>query len=219
MKVTIVCDDKFVSFNDEGYNFDFNWPEGLHAVQGVASDDFKEGLGFEWKEEVAVGFESQEFIKAVYEKWLKAKEENKPVPPTLKEVKEVLLYQVLNMAESYRQLISGTSHAFKLTTYEVKAQAAKRIIADPENISSEDQALLKLEAEERGMSISELAIMIKQKNDLFISAAGLIEAIETRGKSAIEKADTIEELEVLQEEIPKQAQEAFEQWKQSNEIP
>ncbi len=124
---------------------------------------------------------------------------------TIEEVKTIILAQrktednvfVSQVAESYRHLISGTTHAFKLTTYEVKAQAAKRVIADPENISEEDRALLEPEAKERGMSVLELATLIKRKNDLFVSAAGLIEAIETRGKSAIEKADTIEDLEHL----------------------
>ncbi len=216
MKVTIVCDDKFVSFNDEGYNFDFNWPEGLHAVQGESSNDFKEGLGFEWKEGVAEGFESQEFIKAVYEKWQKVKKENKPIPPTLEEGQKAGEGFVLSLSAHYRHLVSGTSDPFKLTTYEKKIQAANRIIANPENISIEDQDLLGPEAEERGMSILELAILIKQKNALFISGAGVIEAFEIKARKAINEADTLEKLEAILNEIPKQAEDEFEQWKQSN---
>ncbi len=188
----------------------------MHAVQGVTYDDFKEGLNFEWKEDVAEGFESQEFIKAVYEKWQKVKEENKPIPPTLEEAQDGGEQFVSSLSAHYRHLVSGTNDPFKLTTYEKKIQAANRVIANPENISIEDRALLEPEAKERGMSILELAMLIKQKNALFISGAGSIETFEVKVRKAINEADTLEKLEAILNEIPKQAQEAFEQWKQSN---
>ncbi len=217
IKVTIICDDNFAAFDGEGYNFDLPLAKGLHAVQGVSSDNFKTGLNFEWKTaDVVEGFQAQEYVQAVYEEWLKVKEANKHIPPTIEELKIKFKQAVESLAENYRRMISGTQYAFKLATYERKAEAAKRVLADPDNISEGDAALLVPEAKERGLTILEHCKIIIQKNSLFLSAAGLIEAIEAQGKAAVNAAQTVEELETLGEIIPKKAAEAFDAWKQNN---
>lgn len=126
--------------------------------------------------------------------------------------KETALKDLNSLADYYHNQISGATPQ-KLARYEAKAKAAAAYKTDA--ASEVDLALLKPEAIERGLTLDEHVEAILKANAAFTSAAGVIEAIQAKGKLMIEQSKTIEELEAIQSAIPKHAHAAFEAWQAS----
>ncbi len=209
-KITIIAPDNLIIIDGEGYNLTDEQAEGLfpnelHAIQGTTDN-----ASFEWVEEPPTDFNSNAFFEKVLEKFAEVKEAHKPILPTLEEVKTRAFAELNGLADYYHDQISGASPQ-KLARYEAKAKAAAAY-ASAGSATAEVAALLQPEAIERGLTLEAHVEAILKANAIFTSAAGVIEAIQAKGKIAIEAANTIEELEKLITQIPLEAQKAFEKW-------
>ncbi len=131
----------------------------------------------------------------------------------LGEKKKEAFTELNRLADYYHNQISGASPQ-KLARYEAKAKAAAAY-ASAGSATAEVAALLQPEAIERGLTLDEHVEAILKANAAFTSAAGVIEAIQAKGKLMIEQADSLEALEAIQAAIPAHAQKAFEQWQAS----
>ncbi len=150
---------------------------------------------------------------------------------TVKEVKAIILAQAKIEGEQFVSEIADRCHdqlskvsAQKMTRYQDKALATNNYKAN--KATDAEIAGLQEEADARGITIEEHVDGIVAANAFYRGGSAKIEALEARGKKAVNDAKTLEELEVLKniiqqeaaEELAKwqAAQEAFEQWKQSN---
>lgn len=130
----------------------------------------------------------------------------------IKNLKNDCLIELRRLADHYHNEISQASPQ-KLARYEAKAKAAAAFVA---GIATDiDLALLQPEAEARGLTLEQHVDAILAANAAFTTAAGVIEAVEAKGKAAINAATTIEELEAIRAKIPTEAQTAFAAWQQS----
>lgn len=162
---------------------------------------------------------SEETYKKFHENQLKYEiRDGKFVERIITDVKKIAnlrndcLIELHRLADSYHNKISQASPQ-KLARYEAKAKAAAAFVADA--ATDIDLALLQPEADARGLTLEQHVDAILAANAAFTTAAGVIEAVEAKGKAAITAATTIEELEVIRAKIPTEAQTAFAAWQQS----
>lgn len=136
----------------------------------------------------------------------------KPEALKLEELKKEALEEVLIIANQYHNQISQASPE-KLARYEAKAKMAQAYQSG--KLSKEDTQLLQAEADIRELSLKEHVTAILTANKIFVSAAAIIEAIEAKGKRAIQSAQTSEELKEIQENMPDLAEKIFQEWKEN----
>lgn len=213
-QITIIVPDNLIIIDGEGFNLTDEqaerlFPEGLHAIQGTFDK-----LEFEWAGNPLSDFNTDRFMENIIAKFEEVREANKPIPPTLKEVKAQTLTELNNLADSYHHQISGVSNE-KLARYEIKAKAAAAHKAS--TATDLDLALLKPEAGERGLTLEQHVSAILTANAAFTSAAGVIEAVQAKGKLMIEEANSIEELEAIRTAIPQHAKDAFKEFQENLE--
>lgn len=148
----------------------------------------------------------------------------------LENYREFCRTEVSRLADEYHNQISQASPQ-KLARYTDKAQIAQayktaKAIIESEDITKSEKAeaearkadyivLLQPEATIRNLSIDAHVTAILNANNAFKSAASVIEAIEAKGKLAIQAAKSIEELETIKAKIPTEAQMAFATWQES----